>query len=144
MFDEEAEHWYLLLVDMVRRELVCLDSKPCKVQRRLRERQIRRVGVFLEEMLEDKSFYKRQDFPIPHVSAFQIVTPKNLQEQANGYEQINPIITCYTTCFHNHSCVFIVSVDCGVWVCMWMTLADQWGTYNLGVSKKGSTVATSS
>ena len=85
MFDKEVKHWYLLVVDMVRHELVYLDSKPCKVQKRFRERQIHRVAVFVEEMLEERSFYKRPDSPITHVSAFQIVTPDNLDEQSNKF-----------------------------------------------------------
>lgn len=140
MFDTQVDHWFLLLVDTVKRQLVYLDSKPNHAQTRFRERLIRRVAVFMEEILEDRSYYKFQQSIVPAISAYRIVVPPDMLEQANRYcltcVHVNAGGSTILSVTYNGVIRFAsnFSVDCGAWVARWMALFAKWGTYRLGVS----------
>ncbi|RHN39925.1 putative Ulp1 protease family catalytic domain-containing protein [Medicago truncatula] len=55
--NDQGVHWYLMVVDFVERKIYLLDSLPCANRKLLRQRDVLRVALFLEEMFIHNSFY---------------------------------------------------------------------------------------
>ncbi|KAJ1377963.1 Ulp1 protease family, C-terminal catalytic domain [Sesbania bispinosa] len=94
--NDENLHWYLMVVDLNQKKIVMLDSLPYVLRNGWRKRYVKKLAMFIEEMLLDPSFYDRTTMDKPIISDFPIEVPHGLGYQHNGY-------------------------DCGVWVAMWMT-----------------------
>ncbi|XP_045833783.1 uncharacterized protein LOC123924850 isoform X2 [Trifolium pratense] len=96
--DPDSMHWFLLVIDLVKKELIYLDSLPSKSAhvRRMRMRCIKKLALYMEDLLLDPSFYTKGTTPNPIVSEFSLVIPKDLGQQANN------------------------SNDCAIWVITWM------------------------
>ncbi|TKY65826.1 Ulp1 protease family, carboxy-terminal domain protein [Spatholobus suberectus] len=89
-------HWYLLVVDIHEKRLVLLDSKPHPQRNVARRRNVRKLAIFLEELLLHKSFYQFPFTSKPEISEFLLVVPNDIGEQ------------------------LLDSNDCGIWVAKWM------------------------
>ncbi|VFQ91115.1 unnamed protein product [Cuscuta campestris] len=78
-------HWFLLVVDIIRKELTLLDSLKSPSTFNERKRIVRLLAIFMDQMLEDKSFYHQHSVTEkPKVSEFAIVEPKSIGQQAPG------------------------------------------------------------
>ncbi|QHO34902.1 Sentrin-specific protease [Arachis hypogaea] len=99
-------HWFLMVVDLVNCNLLYLDSAKDSDRRDARVSQMKFVAFFLENMLEDKRFWKNEEHFKPHPSSFDVSEPP-IGQQPEG------------------------SNDCGVWVCQWMMLNWVWGNVEL-------------
>ncbi|GAU48639.1 hypothetical protein TSUD_129900 [Trifolium subterraneum] len=93
-----GNHWYLMVVDFVKKKLVWLDSLHCATRDHPRRRAILRMAIFVEEILMHESY--GTDVPAFNqermVSAFSLYQPRHIQQQRPG------------------------SNDCGVWISKWM------------------------
>ncbi|XP_045787002.1 uncharacterized protein LOC123882231 isoform X2 [Trifolium pratense] len=94
--DLENLHWYLLVIDFVRKELVYLDSYRNSSVVRNRITSIKTLSTFMEQLLMDPSFYDTDSNYGKRITEFKLVTPKGLGRQGEG------------------------SNDCAVWVINWM------------------------
>lgn len=89
-------HWFLLVIDFVRKELVYLDSYQSSSVLHGRISSIKKLAMFMEEFLMDPSFHGTDSNYDYKITKFKIVTPKGLGRQGDG------------------------SNDCAVWVINWM------------------------
>ncbi|RHN58403.1 putative Ulp1 peptidase [Medicago truncatula] len=94
--DSECSHWFLLVIDFDKKELIYLDSLPSHSARADRMRSIKKLALYMEEFLMDSSFYMTWTRNKSNISEFSLVTPNNLGMQATN------------------------SNDCGIWVIKWM------------------------
>ncbi|GAU51656.1 hypothetical protein TSUD_414770 [Trifolium subterraneum] len=96
--NDQGNHWYLMVVDFVKKKLVWLDSLRCATRDHPRRRGILRMAIFVEEILMYESY--GTDVPAFNqermVSAFSLYQPRHIQQQRPG------------------------SNDCGVWISKWM------------------------
>ncbi|XLU99168.1 hypothetical protein S245_013508 [Arachis hypogaea] len=99
-------HWFLMVVDLVNCNLLYLDSAKNINRQEARISQMKFVAFFLENMLEEKRFWKKEDHYKPHPSTFDVTEPLVGQQadQSNDY---------------------------GVWVCQWMMLNWIWENVEL-------------
>ncbi|KAJ1384810.1 Ulp1 protease family, C-terminal catalytic domain, partial [Sesbania bispinosa] len=95
--NDQNSHWYLMVIDMNKRQLVLLDSLPCAKRREWRRRHVKKVAMYVEEMILDHTFYDISISTYPVISEFELIEPQGIAEQTPA------------------------SNDCGVWVCQWMT-----------------------
>ncbi|XLR02583.1 hypothetical protein S83_068781 [Arachis hypogaea] len=58
--------------------------------------QVIQDAIFIERMLEHKSFYMSSEITVPRISEFRVVEPSDLPQQRKG------------------------SNDCGIWIAQWM------------------------
>ncbi|XLU49385.1 hypothetical protein S245_044199, partial [Arachis hypogaea] len=68
-------HWYLMVIDLVNCKLLYLDSAKHSDHRESRVSQMKFVAFFVENMLEDKRFWRKEDHYKPHPSTFDIAEP---------------------------------------------------------------------
>nr|XP_025611362.1 uncharacterized protein LOC112703968 [Arachis hypogaea] len=101
-------HWYLMVIDLVNCKLLYLDSAKHADHRESRVSQMKFVAFFVENMLEDKRFWEKENHYKPHPSTFDIAEPQVGQQR----DQSN---------------------DCAIWVCQWMMLNWVWGNVELEV-----------
>ncbi|MED6220329.1 hypothetical protein PIB30_043861 [Stylosanthes scabra] len=94
--NDDNEHWYLLIVDFYKKHLILLDSMKTPERMHNRILAVKTLGIFIERMLANASFYKFQVTYRPKVSTFPIVEPAGIGEQKKG------------------------SIDCAIWVASWM------------------------
>ncbi|MED6204250.1 hypothetical protein PIB30_007359 [Stylosanthes scabra] len=73
-------HWFLLLIDTLRREFVYLDSLTTEETRAQRRRDIKKNAVFLEEMVDHKDWYDDPKKGKLLCSDFEIVQPEVVQQ----------------------------------------------------------------
>ncbi|KAJ1438266.1 Ulp1 protease family, C-terminal catalytic domain [Sesbania bispinosa] len=104
-------HWYLMVVDMRQQKLVLLDSFPTADRNDIRRREVKKMAVYLEEMLTHPSFYELRVTMKQRLTEFTLEVPQNIGRQA---EESN---------------------DCGVWVCKWMIDCNWTTNYNIKVDK---------
>ncbi|KAJ1396597.1 Ulp1 protease family, C-terminal catalytic domain [Sesbania bispinosa] len=104
-------HWFLLVIDIKRRQLTLLDSYPCTTRKEFRRRAVRKLGVFVDEMLLHESFYRFHTTTKPIISDFEIVEPEGVGQQVEG------------------------SNDCGIWVALWMMQCNFTNKYNITVTE---------
>ncbi|KAJ1376267.1 Ulp1 protease family, C-terminal catalytic domain [Sesbania bispinosa] len=109
--NDDNNHWYLMVVDMRQQKLVLLDSFPTADRNDIRRREVKKMVVYLEEMLTHPSFYELRVTMKPRLIEFTLEVPQNIGRQA---EESN---------------------DCGVWVCKWMTDCNWTTNYNIKVDK---------
>ncbi|XLS45580.1 hypothetical protein HN51_002445, partial [Arachis hypogaea] len=79
--NEDNMHWYLLVIDIEKRHLILLDSKPCVSSRTRRRRCAKLMALFIEEMLDDSTFYANQTTHRPVISEYPIIHPAEIGEQ---------------------------------------------------------------
>ncbi|XLS82860.1 hypothetical protein HN51_048691, partial [Arachis hypogaea] len=79
--NEDNMHWYLLVIDIEKRHLILLDSKPCVSSRTRRRRCAKLMVLFIEEMLDDSTFYANQTTHRPIISEYPIIHPAEIGEQ---------------------------------------------------------------
>ncbi|XLU25420.1 hypothetical protein S245_061486, partial [Arachis hypogaea] len=89
------QHWYLMIVDLVFRRLIYLDSAKNASEYEARIAQMKYVAFFIENMLQDTRFWSDKGHYKPHPSTFDLDEPE-VGHQIEG------------------------SNDCGVWVVQWM------------------------
>ncbi|KAL4396424.1 hypothetical protein AHAS_Ahas01G0090500 [Arachis hypogaea] len=100
-------HWFLLVVDIVGKELVYLDSlKSAARFRAKRIRQIKKVAIFLEELLDDDSWYEKPTDERLLISDYKLYEPKVVEQDDR-------------------------SNDCGMYVAQWMILYHLWSSYEV-------------
>ncbi|QHN95550.1 Ulp1 protease family, carboxy-terminal domain protein [Arachis hypogaea] len=116
-------HWFLMVVDLVNYNLLYLNSAKDGDRRDARVSQMKFVAFFLENMLEDKRFWKNEEHFKPHPSTFDVTEPP-IGQQAEGSLAVHPLLI--------NLCLLITRMnDCGVWVCQWMMLNWVWGNVDL-------------
>ncbi|QHO56772.1 Ulp1 protease family, carboxy-terminal domain protein [Arachis hypogaea] len=108
--NEDNMHWYLVVIDIEKRHLILLDSKPCVSSRTRRRRCAKLMALFIEEMLDDSTFYANQTTHRPVISEYPIIHPTEIGEQNDD------------------------SNDCGVWVTTWMRECQWRSNYNIKVN----------
>ncbi|KAJ1375735.1 Ulp1 protease family, C-terminal catalytic domain [Sesbania bispinosa] len=94
--NDQNSHWYLMIIDLNQNKIVILDSLMCEWRNGWRKRHVKKLAIFIEEMLLDPSFYESSRTVKPIISDFEIYQPPGLPQQLNGY-------------------------DCGVWVAKLMS-----------------------
>ncbi|KAJ1400985.1 Ulp1 protease family, C-terminal catalytic domain [Sesbania bispinosa] len=94
--NDDNVHWFLLVVDLDLDQLIVLDSFPTLRKSETRRRKIKKLALFLEEILYDECFYEATATEKPIVSEYAIVEHEGSGVQDDG------------------------SNDCGVWVGQWM------------------------
>ncbi|MED6196127.1 hypothetical protein PIB30_044393 [Stylosanthes scabra] len=99
-------HWFLLLIDTPRRELIYLDSLASEEMKAKRRRDIKKTAVFLEEMVDHDDWYNNPKQGRLLCSDYQIVQPKVLHQSK-------------------------YSNDCGMYLAQWMILYRMGGSYNV-------------
>ncbi|MED6117868.1 hypothetical protein PIB30_113967, partial [Stylosanthes scabra] len=68
--NEDNVHWYLVVFDMHEGQMLWLDSKPDPNKMETKDYNIRKMAMYIEEMLQDKSFYDYETTVRPKVSRF--------------------------------------------------------------------------
>jgi hypothetical protein len=106
--NDQGVHWYLMVVDVIERKLVLLDSLPCPERNYLRRREVLKLvcilhvcyfityysafvtkvcnllqGIFIEEMLSNDSVVDDVDSS-NSISNFCIIQPRPLPTQRTG------------------------------------------------------------
>nr|XP_029143606.1 uncharacterized protein LOC112698219 [Arachis hypogaea] len=99
-------HWFLVVIDVVRRQVVYLDSLKSADTRAKRRREIKKVTTFLEELLDHDSWYD---------------APEKGRELVSDYEIIEPVVVQQDP----------YSNDCGMFVAQWMIMYHLWGNYDV-------------
>ncbi|QHO27711.1 hypothetical protein HN51_024657 [Arachis hypogaea] len=99
-------HWFLVVVDVVRRQVVYLDSLKSADTRAKRRREIKKVTTFLEELLDHDRWYD---------------APEKGRELVSDYEIIEPVVVQQDP----------YSNDCGMFVAQWMIMYHLWGNYDV-------------
>ncbi|MED6115091.1 hypothetical protein PIB30_086864, partial [Stylosanthes scabra] len=101
-------HWMLLVIDLNREELVCLDSdrKTGPRYARRRRRAIKNVALFLEELTDEDDWFDDPEAARPEMSDFKPKLPAVPQQDPG-------------------------SNDSGMFVAQWMIIYHLWGTYNV-------------
>ncbi|KAJ1436373.1 Ulp1 protease family, C-terminal catalytic domain [Sesbania bispinosa] len=94
--DQEYQHWFLLVVDFIGREVVYLDSLPQTSAFPGRMRSVKKLTLYIEELLLHPSFYDVDISKRPSVSLFNLKIKEGLGVQRED------------------------SNDCGIWVISWM------------------------
>ncbi|KAJ1427452.1 Ulp1 protease family, C-terminal catalytic domain [Sesbania bispinosa] len=97
--NDENEHRYLLVVNMFERKLTILDFFPTKDRKEWRRRNVKKLEIFLEEILDDPLLYDNEN----NFRSKQVISEFTLHEPDNLPKQ-DP-----------------TSNDCGIWVALWMT-----------------------
>ncbi|KEH36757.1 Ulp1 protease family, carboxy-terminal domain protein [Medicago truncatula] len=93
--NDQGVHWYLMVVDFSERKLVVLDSLPCLERNYIRQREVLKLDIFIEEILSIDSVVDNVD-STNSLSNFCLISPRAIPTQRTG------------------------SNDCGVWVAKWM------------------------
>ncbi|XLR18665.1 hypothetical protein S83_046577, partial [Arachis hypogaea] len=109
--NEDNMHWYLLVIDIEKRHLILLDSKPCVSSRTRHRRCAKQMALFIEEMLDDSTFYANQTTHRPVILEYPIIHPAEIGEQNDD------------------------SNDCGAWVTTWMRECQWRSNYNIKVNE---------
>ncbi|KAJ1392036.1 Ulp1 protease family, C-terminal catalytic domain [Sesbania bispinosa] len=83
--NDENLHWYLMVIDLNQKKIVMLDPLPSVLRNGWRKRYVKKLAMFIEEMLLDPSFYDRpNNIEKPIISDFPIEVPQGLGYQHNG------------------------------------------------------------
>ncbi|XLU57974.1 hypothetical protein S245_052622, partial [Arachis hypogaea] len=106
--DEGHEHWYLVVIDRVKRQIILLDPLPIGKQFK-RKRTALKLAIYLDEVLEDRSFY---DFE----------TTPNLISSQFEFEELEGLPTLEAG-----------SSDAGVWIANWMIACFEDDHFNIKV-----------
>ncbi|MED6111877.1 hypothetical protein PIB30_056362 [Stylosanthes scabra] len=85
-------HWFLLLIDTLRRELIYLDSLASEETKAKQRRDIKKNAVFLEEMINHNDWYDNPKKGRLLCSDFEIVQPEVVQ-QDNYRSEYRMIVT---------------------------------------------------
>ncbi|KAJ1377964.1 Ulp1 protease family, C-terminal catalytic domain [Sesbania bispinosa] len=117
---DDSTHWYLLVVDLDEHKLILLDSKKCAFRSEWRRLQVRKVAVFLQEMLMNNSFYAFSHLEKPEVGGFELIEPKGIEHEVPG------------------------SYDSGVWVANWMLDYDWDDDYDKLTVRTSRIITTAS
>ncbi|KAL4299690.1 hypothetical protein HN51_050374 [Arachis hypogaea] len=75
------DHWFLLVIDMLAKQLLYLDSARSAKQRDSHVLQIKKVALFLEEIVLDESWYACKRHERPTISEFKLVEPEVNQQE---------------------------------------------------------------
>ncbi|XLU74138.1 hypothetical protein S245_033191, partial [Arachis hypogaea] len=104
--DEGHEHWYLVVIDRVKGQIILLDPLPIEKQFK-RKRTALKLAIYLDEVLEDRSFYDFETTPNLISSQFEFEEPEGLLTLEAG------------------------SSDAGVWVASWMIACFEDDNFNI-------------
>ncbi|XLT59396.1 hypothetical protein HN873_052000, partial [Arachis hypogaea] len=106
--NEGHEHWYLVVIDRVKRQIILLDPLPIEKQFK-RKRTALKLAIYLDEVLEDRSFYDFETTPNLISSQFEFEEPEDLPTLKTG------------------------SSNAGVWVASWMIACFEDDHFNIKV-----------
>ncbi|RYQ91770.1 hypothetical protein Ahy_B09g097800 [Arachis hypogaea] len=98
------QHWYLMIIDVLWKKLVYLDSLRDPREANARKTMMLRVALHLEGLMLGKSWLSGPKALHPRISMFEFEEPEVPQQQGN-------------------------SMDCGVWVSQWMIREHLWQDY---------------
>ncbi|KAL4293485.1 hypothetical protein AHAS_Ahas18G0132800 [Arachis hypogaea] len=73
-------HRFLVIVDLSRKQLVYLDSLRSPTARSKRRRQIRKLAIFLDDLLDDRAWYANANTDKIECSEFDIKEPEVAQQ----------------------------------------------------------------
>ncbi|RYR46903.1 hypothetical protein Ahy_A07g032767 [Arachis hypogaea] len=127
-------HWFLVVVDVVRRQVVYLDSLKSADTRAKRRREIKKVTTFLEELLDHDRWYDAPEKGRELVSDYEIIEPVVVQQ--DPYSQMGSFrlssfigeLICGSVSLHYSA---HASNDCGMFVAQWMIMYHLWGNYDV-------------
>ncbi|KAJ1415155.1 Ulp1 protease family, C-terminal catalytic domain [Sesbania bispinosa] len=89
-------HWFLVVIDFIKKEVVYLYSFPSESRMEIRMRSVKTLELYMEHLLQEPTFYQFESTPKPLVSKFPIFKSNVIRTQNAE------------------------SNDCGAWVIMWM------------------------
>ncbi|RYQ85472.1 hypothetical protein Ahy_B10g105043 [Arachis hypogaea] len=69
-------HWFLVVIDLVQNQLVYLDSLRSPTAQSKRRHQIRKLEIFLDDLLDDRAWYANANTDKVECSEFEITEPK--------------------------------------------------------------------
>ncbi|KAK2389013.1 ubiquitin-specific protease ESD4 [Trifolium repens] len=81
--DAECLHWFLLVIDFKKKEVIYVDSLPSRSARPRRMRSIKKLNVYMEELITDPAFHVTGTTHTPNVSEFTLTNPNDLRMQAD-------------------------------------------------------------
>ncbi|MED6171422.1 hypothetical protein PIB30_040633 [Stylosanthes scabra] len=93
---EDNNHWYLVVFDFRKQEVILLDSKPDPSKEDSKELTIKRLALYIEVMLQGATFYDSKRTVVPRVLKFNVTVPDEMSIEKCG------------------------SNDGGIWVAEWM------------------------
>ncbi|XP_057729401.1 uncharacterized protein LOC130944853 isoform X2 [Arachis stenosperma] len=99
-------HWFLVVVDLARHRLIYLDSLRSPTASSKRRRLIRKLAIFLDDLLDDRAWYANEDTDKIECSEFEITEPNVAQQLPE-------------------------SNDCGVFVAQWMIMYHLFYDYDV-------------
>ncbi|XLR34680.1 hypothetical protein HN51_043997 [Arachis hypogaea] len=73
-------HWFLVIIDLSRKQLVYLDSLRSPTARSKSRHQIRKLAIFLDDLLDDRAWYANADIDKIECSEFDIKEPEVAQQ----------------------------------------------------------------
>ncbi|XLS84783.1 hypothetical protein HN51_034949, partial [Arachis hypogaea] len=106
--DEGHQYWYLVVINCVKGQIILLDLLPTEKQFK-RKRTALKLAIFLDEVLEDRSFYDFETTPNLNSSQFELEEPEGLPTLEHGLN------------------------DAGVWVASWMIACFEDDHFNIKV-----------
>ncbi|KAJ1431409.1 Ulp1 protease family, C-terminal catalytic domain, partial [Sesbania bispinosa] len=81
LINDENIHWFHLVIDMDKNNLILLDSNQSDFRREMRRIQVRKVALFLKEMLMDRSFYDFSTTAKPDIAGYSLIEPDRIGKQ---------------------------------------------------------------
>ncbi|QHN96086.1 Putative ubiquitin-like-specific protease 1B [Arachis hypogaea] len=99
-------HWFLVIVDLSQKQLVYLGSLRSPTARSKRRRQIQKLAIFLDDLLDDCAWYANADTDKIECNEFDIKEPEVAQQLPE-------------------------SNDCGVFVAQWMIMYHLFYDYDI-------------
>ncbi|KAL4300692.1 hypothetical protein AHAS_Ahas17G0226300 [Arachis hypogaea] len=99
-------HWYLMIIDNVRRKLIYLDSLVNPEETEDRQTAMTKVALYLESITLGQAWLSSNDGVRPRFSTYDI-EDADVPQQDRG------------------------SMDCGVWVSQWMIRGALWKDYDV-------------
>ncbi|XP_057720730.1 uncharacterized protein LOC130935154 isoform X3 [Arachis stenosperma] len=73
-------HWFLLVIDVIRRQFVCLDSQASEDDRPKRLQQLKKVAIFMEEAQDSDDWHDDPTNPRILCSDYEIIEPKDSRQ----------------------------------------------------------------
>ncbi|KAL4275241.1 hypothetical protein AHAS_Ahas20G0087500 [Arachis hypogaea] len=117
-------HWFLVVVNLSRRQLVYLDSLRSPTARSKRRRQIRKLSIFLDDLLEDRAWYANADTDKVECSEFEIKELEVAQQLPQRY------LLCL---LFKHVANNMYNNDCGIFVGQWIIMYHLFYDYDVKV-----------
>ncbi|KAJ1382623.1 Ulp1 protease family, C-terminal catalytic domain [Sesbania bispinosa] len=82
---DDGLHWYLILINVEEEQVVLLDSNPFDESNIWRKLVARKMSIFIQEMLMDRSFYGLRTSECPAAAHYTVIGPQGLSQNLTSY-----------------------------------------------------------